>query len=326
MATRHAAGRGQRGLALVIVLLVLSLLLAIVGEFATAMRLEGTTTLNFRANVAATHLAAAGYQRALVELAVNPIAVHLDEQTGLLVLRRSAAEAIKPPTRKDIPLGPGRFSYRITDERARINPNDASPDRLEGLLRELGVEKENRDVILDSVQDWRDPNEEHRLNGAESDYYLALPVPYKSKNAALDSVEELLQVRGVTPRIFYGTPEAPGLVEYLTVASTGMNANTASDVVLRALNFAPAEIDRLKAGRPYFPGKPIPQDLVGRVGGRGGLVFTSTFFRIEATGEVPGQGRRTLRAIVGIQAGATNASRVTLRSWQWTQDEASPHE
>jgi type II secretory pathway component PulK len=325
MGTRPAPGTGERGLALVIVLLVLSLLLAIVGEFATAMRLEGTTTLNFRANVAAAHLAEAGYQRALVELAANPVAVHLDEQTGLLVLRRAAVDVVKPPTRQDIALGPGRFSYRITDERARINPNDAGPDRLDGLLRELGVEKENRDVILDSVQDWRDPNEEHRLNGAESDYYLALRVPYKSKNAPLDSVEELLQVRGVTPRIFYGTPETPGLIEYLTVVSTGMNANTASDVVLRALNFAPAEIDRLKAGRPYFPGKPIPPDLAGRIGGRGGLVFTSTFFRIEATGEVPGQGRRTLRAIVSTR-GAGNASRATLLAWQWVQDEASPHE
>ncbi len=319
MGTRPAPGTGERGLALVIVLLVLSLLLAIVGEFATAMRLEGTTTLNFRANVAAAHLAEAGYQRALVELAVNPIAVHLDQQTGLLVLRRSAVEVVKPPSREDIPLGPGRFSYRITDEGARINV--ANLDRFEGLLRELGVEKENRDLILDSVQDWRDPNEEHRLNGAESDYYLALPVPYKSKNAPLDSVEELRQVRGVTPRIFYGTPENPGLVEYLTVSSTRLNANTVSDVVLRALNFQPAQIDRLKVGRPYLPGNPIPTDLP-----RVGLGFQSSVFRIEATGEIIGQGRRTLRAIVSTQAGAGSAPRVTLLAWQWMQDEASPHE
>jgi general secretion pathway protein K len=319
MATTPPSRRSEHGLALVIVLLVLSLLLAVVTEFAAGMRLESTTTLNFRANIAATHLAEAGYHRALVELAVNPIAVHLDEQTGLLVLRRSTDEVVKPPTRENIALGPGRFSYRITDEGARINV--ANIDRLDGLLRELGVEKENRDIILDSVQDWRSPTENHRLNGAKSDYYLALPVPYKSKNAPLDSIEEMLQIRGVTPRIFYGTPEAPGLVEYLTVSTTRMNANTVSDVVLRALNFQPAQVDRLKAGRPYHPGHPIPTDLP-----RIGLGFQSTVFRIEATGEILGQGRRTLRAIVSTQAAGGGPPRPTLLAWQWSQDEASPHE
>jgi type II secretory pathway component PulK len=319
MATRPSPGAGERGLALVIVLVVLALLLAVVGEFATSMRQEGTTTLNFRANIAAAHLAEAGYQRALVELAVNPIAVYLDEQTGLLVLRRANVEVVKPTVRDDIPLGSGRFSYRITDEGARINLSNV--DRLDGLLRELGVEKENRDIILDSVQDWRDANEDHRLNGAESDYYQTLPVPYKSKNAPFDSVEELLQVRGVTPRIFYGTPENPGLVEYVTVTATRLNANTVSDVVLRALNFQPAQIDRLKAGRPYFPSKPIPTDLP-----RIGLGFQSSVFRIEATGEIPGQGRRKLRAIVATQTAASGPPRPTLLAWQWLQDEAAPHE
>jgi general secretion pathway protein K len=183
------------------------------------------------------------------------------------------------------------------------------------------VEKEGRDVILGSVQDWRDANEEHGLNGAESDYYLALPVPYKSKNAPFDTVEEVQQVRGVTSRIFYGTPEKPGLVEYVTVNGTRMNINTVSDVVLRALNYQPAQIDRLKAGRPYHPGNRPPPDLPNVL-----RDFQSTMFRIESTGEIPGQGRRTLRAIVSTQAGAGSAPRVTLLAWQWMQDEAPPHE
>src|SRR5258708_17761661 len=90
--------------------------------------------------------------------------------------------------------------------------------------------------IGDSLQDWRDANEEHRLNGAESDYYRALPVPYRSHNANLDSVAELLQVRGVTPEIYRGTAGAPGLVDLLAVPATGqVNINTASPAVLKAL-------------------------------------------------------------------------------------------
>ena len=44
------------------------------------------------------------------------------------------------------------------------------------------------DVMLDSWQDWRDTNEEHRINGAESeDTYLKLSVPYRSKNGKVDT-------------------------------------------------------------------------------------------------------------------------------------------
>ena len=323
MAGRAGAGvRNERGLALVIVLLVLSLLLAIAGEFALAMRLEGTTTLNFRAAVAAGYLAEAAYQRALAELAPDAIAQHLDE-TGLRVFRRSRNETVKAPDRRDIALGPGRFSYEITDEDARLNLNRMSPEQLHRLLTELGAERDARDVIVDSTQDWRDANEEHRLNGAESDYYLSLPVPYRSKNADFDSVEELLQVRGVTPQFFYGTAEKPGLVAYLTVAGSGaININTASDLVLRTLGYVQAQVDLLKQARPYLDVN--PNSLPPGVPRIGGLTFRSTSFRIEATGEVPGQARRTLRAIVRRQTGQGGGARVMLRSWQWSQDEERP--
>jgi len=306
----------ERGVALVIVMLVLSLLLAIAGEFATAMRVEGKTALNFRGTVAAGYLAEAGYQRALVELGPEPIAHVLDQ--GVLVFRRARVELLKPPAREDIALGPGRFSYRITDEDSRLDLNLATPQQLQRLLEELGVERDARDVIVDSIQDWRDGNEEHRLNGAESDYYLALPVPYKAKNADLESVDELLQVRGVTPALFYGSADRPGLASYVTVAGVRqVNVNTASPVVLRAvLGYADAEVEQLVKGRPYLAPTDIPSNLR-----RGSPIVKSTAFRIEATGEVPGQGRRTLRVILRRQAGQNGVAQVQLKSWQWVHDE-----
>ena len=92
-------------------------------------------------------------------------------------------------------------------------------------------------MIVDSIQDWRDPNEEHRLNGAESDYYLGLTRP-------LPLQERRLRQRGRAPpgaraspgRSSTAVPKSPGLAEYLTVFGTGaINVNTASPVVLRAL-------------------------------------------------------------------------------------------
>jgi len=322
MAERRAPSIAeQRGLALVIVLLVLSLLLTIAGEFALAMRLEGTTTLNFRASVASTYLAEAAYQRALVELASEVVAHERDPQ-GQLVFRRSRTDPPKPVARQDIALGPGRFSYRITDEESRLNLNNATREQLMRLLQELGVERQAQDVIADSVLDWKDANEEHRLNGAESDYYLALPLPYKSKNDKFTSVEELLQVRGVTPQIFYGTQEAApgkcrGLVDCLTVAdTTQININTASDTILTVTgNYAQAEVDLLKQGRPYVDLRMLPSNLAGRAR----FTVRSSSFRIEATGEVPGQGRRTLRVIVQRQSGRQGTSRMV--AWGWLHDE-----
>jgi general secretion pathway protein K len=309
----------EGGVALVIVLIVLALLLTVAGEFVLAMRLEGSTTLNFRAAVAGAYLAEAGYHRALVEIAPEAIAHHLDEK-GDLIFRRSRTEVAPAPDRTEIKLGPGRFSYRITDEESRLSLNRATPEQLHRLLQELGLEKEARDVVVDSIQDWRDPNDEHRLNGAESDYYLGLPVPYKAKNADFDSVEELLQVRGVTPQLFYGTPDHPGLVEYLTTAGNGqINVNTASDVVLKTLGYAQAEVDLIRGSRPYLDLQALPPAMR-----RPNVALTSraTTFRIEAWGELPGQGRRTLLALVQRLSGRRDTGLpVTVRSWQWLDEE-----
>jgi general secretion pathway protein K len=58
-------------------------------------------------------------------------------------------------------------------------------------------------VIVDSILDWRDSDDFHRLHGAENNYYQSLPNPYACKNAAFDAVEELLLVRGMRPELFY---------------------------------------------------------------------------------------------------------------------------
>jgi len=116
--------RGERGIALVMVLIGLTLLLTVAGQFAAAMRLEGITTLNFRATLSATYLAEAAYHRAVAEILPNYLAQELD-QLSLLVFRRAQVESPKAPAREDLALGPGRFSYRITDEQARLNLNSA---------------------------------------------------------------------------------------------------------------------------------------------------------------------------------------------------------
>ena len=46
-------------------------------------------------------------------------------------------------------------------------------------------------------------------------------------------------------------------------------------------------------------------------------------FRIEATGEIPGQGKRTLFAIVERAQAQGGVPKVTVRNWRWMhEDEA----
>jgi type II secretory pathway component PulK len=208
---------------------------------------------------------------------------------------------LQPVSRKDVALGPGTFSYRISDEEGRLNLNTSPPDRLDRLLQALGMEKADRDTIVDSLQDWRDPNEEHRLSGAESDdTYLKLPVPYRSRNANLESVSELLQIKGVTRALYDGAEGRPGLAELVTVKTPGqVNINTAPPIVLRALGLSDAEIVEVIQSRHEGPYIQTPPRFSGR-----GLVTASRTFRIEAEGLIEGQSRARVTAIVQKRAAA----------------------
>ncbi len=62
--------------------------------------------------------------------------------------------------------------------------------------------------IADAILDWLDSDEEPRPLGAEfSDYYMNLKPPYKPANGPIDSIEQLLLVRGVTPQLLFGYDE-----------------------------------------------------------------------------------------------------------------------
>jgi DNA uptake protein ComE-like DNA-binding protein len=143
--------------------------------------------------------------------------------------------------RKDIALGHGTITYSIEDENSKIGINNASRDLLVKALKQSGMEiGPERDTIADSILDWIDADENHRINGAESDYYRRQSPPYKSKNGRLDTMEELLKIRGITEEILYGNKDAggksPGLENFFTLYPvSAVNPNTANEDVLSAL-------------------------------------------------------------------------------------------
>jgi type II secretory pathway component PulK len=99
--------------------------------------------------------------------------------------------------------------FGLTDEASKLNLNTATDLQLLTLVRAAMGDEEQEILpqdIVDAMLDWRDPDSESRSDAGdtEGDYYDALPVPYKVKNANFDTVEELLLVKGVTPRLLYG--------------------------------------------------------------------------------------------------------------------------
>jgi general secretion pathway protein K len=292
---------GERGFALIAVLMVLAFVGVIGAEFAYSMRLEATAARIFKETLVATHLAEAGLEQAIRELAGEFQYVGLGDDKDAdtdgecpLVFYSRDRLAIKRLPHRNVPLGAGHFTYCITDEEARLNLNTSPPDRVTRLLEALGLEKEERDVVVDSLQDWRDPNEAHRANGAESeDTYLKRPVPYRSKDANFDSLAELIQVRGITPKLLNGEGGRPGLAALTTVKGSGqVNINTVRKEVARALGLSAAEFAEIEQFR-----RVAPYTSAGRFSGRG-LGFGSRTFRIESEGLIDGQMRAKVTAIV----------------------------
>ena len=202
----------ENGIALLLVLWVLTLLTVIVGEFCHAMRNEVNITRNFKEEIEAYYIAYAGLNTAITEIIRGKVTGgkrKSDEgQEGEAEEIRWRINAEIPP----IPFANGKFKVEIENESGKVNLNRANVRLLKIMLNAFDLEDREKDVIVDSIIDWRDKNNLHRLNGAEDDYYLALPEPYECKDGDFDSIDELLLVRGVTKELFYG-----GLRDMVTV-------------------------------------------------------------------------------------------------------------
>jgi general secretion pathway protein K len=305
-------GRDERGFALLVVLLVLALIAVVGAEFSYSMRLEASAIRGYKNGIIGSHLAETALEQAIREIVADAPLVAEDDD-GLLTFYAADRRPLPRLRRSKAELMGGLYSYRVTDEEALLNLNTSPPDRIDRLLLALGVDKEVRDTIVDSIQDWRDPNEEHRANGAESDdYYLKLPVPYRARNANLESVTELLQIKGITKEIYHGTKERPGLASLVTVRSTGtVNMNTAGPAVLTALGLSTAEITEIQQSRRT--NGPFP-NVPGKFGGRNLGVGTRTF-RIESEGIVDDRVAARVTAVVQKR---TDADPPTVLVLEWS--------
>lgn len=101
---------------------------------------------------------------------------------------------------------PGTLRFGLTDEGGKINLNavmrvNKKGDKLLSMLEKLPYMTPE---VAGAIVDWLDQDEEPRSGGAESSDYATYDPPYRSRNGPLDSLEELLLVKGVTPDLLFG--------------------------------------------------------------------------------------------------------------------------
>ncbi len=215
-----------------LVIWILAILMVVVLSVSYMTKVESRSTIAFKEGVEEKFIAEAGVERAAEEIMYRRInlGAPLEEGKETNVWKTDG-------TPNTFPLENGICTVRIIDESGKIDINKVPDIILKGLLTSLGVKDEDADVIVDSIEDWRDADDLTRLHGAESDYYMSLPVPYKAKNADVESIEELLLVKGMTPELLHGTANKPGLEDFITVYSGNgtINVNAASKEVLLAI-------------------------------------------------------------------------------------------
>ncbi len=224
----------QEGIILIIVLWVLTILMVIVLSFSVMTRSETFASLAFREGVDKKFIAEAGIERAIIEL------FYRNKYRGYSMLEDEKKVWRTDATPYTISFSDGWFIVRISDELGKIdinNLNDLSGIILKNLLMNSGVKEQEATVIVDSILDWKDADDFKRLHGAESDYYMSLPKPYQAKNARLDTLEELLLVKGMGPDILYGGNGKKGIVDFITIYSNSnaINIVSASREVLLAI-------------------------------------------------------------------------------------------
>lgn len=141
------------------------------------------------------------------------------------------------------------WRHGFTDEAGKINVNafmkrDPSGQQLLAAL--LKLPNMNQELAA-SIVDWLDTDSETTNGGAENDYYSAAELPYRCKNGPIDSIGELLLVKGMTRELLYGTDLngngiqdadeqdangfSRGLAAFLTVYSREQNADAAGQAL-----------------------------------------------------------------------------------------------
>jgi len=316
MSLFHRPVGNQRGVALIVVLWIFIFLFVVAFDFSAAVREEGAAAHRFSDEAQGYYLAVAGFQQGLFDF--------LHQSSGKELSPSQTQTDLFDGSWREGTLSSGIYRVRFLDEGGRININRVDENMLRRLFANLGIAEPRRTQLIDSIMDWRDPDDLHRVNGAENDHYLSLPQPYTAKNGPFDTIEELLWVRGVNPELYFGSGDDAGtsasagqrvgLRDIFTVDSPvdRVNLRTASAEVIHAVVGIPLEKSRaFVEERKKLSDKTIADllPLLGIGAGDAALqmfVFTNpSVFTLEAEGQnADSRVRRRIKGVVRAIGGS----------------------
>ncbi|HXY37786.1 MAG TPA: hypothetical protein VEI07_26405 [Planctomycetaceae bacterium] len=162
-----------------------------------------------------------------IDMAVIMLTDPAERQNPDFVLNRPDALKAVIVKQSDVPRGRGRYSvvagdladatsknvrFGLVDESGKLNlnsliawQNNSSLNINDSTARNflINLPYMTNDVA-DAILDFIDADDVARQYGVESDYYTTLSPPYHTANGPLQSLDELLLVKGVTPSLLYG--------------------------------------------------------------------------------------------------------------------------
>ena len=176
----------EKGLALIVVLWVITLLIIMASSFSLTIQRESVVISGIREKAEASAIAEAGIYYAIIKL------FHPDQEQ-----KWEAFDSLY-----EIDYEGKRVRINIADESGKIAINHVQKGPLLEFFSAMGLEEERAETLSDAILDWRDSNDAHRIKGAEQQQYDDAGLSYKPRNAAFSNVEELQMVLGMTPEIY----------------------------------------------------------------------------------------------------------------------------
>lgn len=178
----------QKGFALLVVIVVLLLVSFLAAQVILVVRTELKIATNEKERIAARFLAEAGINIALFRM-----------REPLSPLETDDTETIREGRIYTEKLPEGEVSYSVVNESGKIDLNRYNKRLMELFLEYHGLDSEQINTVLDSILDWRDADDLHRLNGAEKEFYEKLDDPYVPRNGAIEDPSEFFLIRGTEP-------------------------------------------------------------------------------------------------------------------------------
>jgi len=123
------------------------------------------------------------------------------------------------------------LTITVEDERGKIPLNGVNEDQVRALFQAAGASGSHLSTLVDSFEDWIDPDNERRQSGAEAPQYAT--AGYKPRNGSFHTVAELRMLNGMDDALY--AQVAPALTVFFG-ESGGFSDSTSQILALEALS------------------------------------------------------------------------------------------